>query len=290
VRHNRLVAAIVVLSIALTTALFVPTQRDAHAAIGGLTWSDEFDGTTIDRTRWRFELGEIAGANNELQYYTDSTRNAALDGNGHLVITARRENPTGQLCRFGTPCEYTSARLITAGIFTQRYGRFEARMQVPRGQGLWPAFWLLGDNMPEVGWPAAGEIDVMENIGKEPRSVHASVHGPGYSGAEAPTGVTHTRADLAAGFHTFRVDWAPRLIVWYLDGVEYFRVTPANLSSDDRWVFDRPFYLLLNLAVGGNWPGNPDATTRFPQSLLVDYVRVWAYTEDDGVTEPGGID
>ena len=257
----------------------VPTQSDVRGVIGTtITWQDEFDApsdSVVDATRWSFETGEPGRANGERQWYTDSASNASHDGAGNLVITARRENATGRQCQHGT-CEYTSARLITAGKFTQRYGRFEARMKMPRGQGVWPAVWLLGADMPTQGWPDAGEIDVMENVGKEPQTVYGTVHGPGYSGADGKAGTRRADAPLADAFHTYRVDWTPNRIVWFLDGVEYHRVTPSDLRGRD-WVFDRPFYLLVNLAIGGTWPGNPDADTEFPARLLVDYVRVWGY-------------
>jgi beta-glucanase (GH16 family) len=229
----------------------------------------------VDRSRWDFELGQPGVANRERQYYTDSDRNAAHDGQGNLVITARRENPGDRWCHYG-PCEYTSARLITARTFAQRYGRFEARLKVPAGQGSWPAFWLLGTDMPRVGWPQSGEIDVMETVGRQPATVHGTVHGPGYSGSRGVLRSHSAARPLAEDFHVYRVDWGPNQIVWYLDDVEYARVTPADVRGN-RWVFDRPFYLLLNLAVGGVWPGNPDASTPFPMSLHVDYVRVWPH-------------
>lgn len=266
----------------ITLALLVAPMTDTAAAApppGPLTWSDEFEGAagaSPDRSRWRFDIGGGGWGNNEQQYYTDSTRNAAHDGSGNLVITARRENPAGYSCHYG-PCQYTSARLLTSGIFTQQYGRFEARMKLPRGQGIWPAFWMLGDNIGSVGWPASGELDIMENIGREPGNVYGTLHGPGYSGAES----IGSRYSLPGGqafadaFHTFSVDWSPNLIIWYVDGVEYGRKTPADLGGD-RWVFDHPFFMIMNLAVGGYWPGYPDASTTFPQTLTVDYVRVYA--------------
>lgn len=277
-RRPRPLLALAVLALA-AGMISLPGER-GEAAIGPLTWQDEFNaaaGTPVDPARWRFELGGGGWGNNEQQYYTNSTRNAVHDGQGNLIITARREN-AGLQCHYGA-CQYTSARLVTAGTFTQRYGRFEARMKLPRGQGIWPAFWMLGDNLGSVGWPAAGEIDVMENIGREPNTVYGTVHGPGYSGTEAVSGSRNLGRPLADAFHTFTVDWSPNLIVWYVDGAEYHRVAPGNLGGD-RWVFDHPFFMLLNVAVGGLWPGYPDASTVFPQSLTVDYVRVSAYTAD----------
>ncbi len=247
-------------------------------AIGPLTWSDEFNaaaGSAPDGSKWKYDIGGSGWGNNELQYYTNSTSNAAQDGNGNLVITARRENPANYQCHYGR-CEYTSARLLTADRFTQAYGRFEARIKVPRGQGLWPAFWMLGNDIGQVGWPNSGEIDIMENIGREPSNAYGTLHGPGYSGGAAissrytlPNGQA-----FADAFHTFTVDWEPNAVTWYVDGNQYARKTPADLNGN-RWVFDHPFFLIMNIAVGGYWPGNPDGSTVFPQTMTIDYVRVY---------------
>ncbi len=249
----------------------------ATPAAAAPTWSDDFHGpagSAPDPTKWVRETGGSGSGNNELQYYTDSSRNAALDGDGNLVITARRENPAGYQCWYGD-CRYTSARLNTAGKFTQRYGRFEARIKIPRGQGMWPAFWMLGDNIGSVGWPASGEIDIVENIGREPNVVHGSLHGSGYSGGASLSGKYDLGRPVADDFHVFTVDWAPDEIAFSVDGHEYERRTPADTRGKD-WAFDRPFFLILNLAVGGNWPGSPDSRTPFPQQMVVDYVHVFA--------------
>jgi beta-glucanase (GH16 family) len=244
-----------------------------------LVWQDEFDrpaGTAPDPAKWRYDIGGGGWGNAEHQYYTNRTDNASHDGNGNLVITARRNNPAGYQCWYGS-CQYTSARLLTNGTFTQAYGRFEARIQIPRGQGIWPAFWMLGDNFGQVGWPESGEIDIMENIGREPGTVHGTVHGPGYSGGGG-IGGSYTlpggRA-FADGFHVFAVDWEPGSITWSVDGNAYFRITPSDLRGN-RWVFDHPFFMIMNVAVGGQWPGYPDASTQFPQQMRIDYVRVYA--------------
>ncbi|MET8202821.1 family 16 glycosylhydrolase [Micromonospora taraxaci] len=269
-----------------TVALVVPPQPDrAEAAIGPISWQDEFNspaGTPVDQSKWRFDIGGGGWGNNERQYYTSSTSNAVHDGQGNLVITARRDNPANYQCHYGR-CEYTSARLLSAATFTQTYGRFEARIKIPRGQGIWPAFWMLGTG---GGWPDAGEIDIMENIGREPNTVYGTVHGPGYSGGGGITGSRTVGSPLADGFHTYRVDWEPNVITWYLDGVQYHRVDPARLGGN-RWVFDHPFFMILNVAVGGNWPGYPDGSTQFPQQMLVDYVRVSSYTSGGGDPAPG---
>lgn len=243
-----------------------------------LVFADEFDapaGTPVDTGKWNMEIGDNPN-NAERQYYTDSTANAVHDGQGNLVITARKENPADYQCWYGR-CEYTSARLNSAGKFSQAYGRFEARVKVPRGQGIWPAFWLLGDDFGDVGWPDCGEIDIMENIGREPSTVHGTIHGPGYSGEEG-IGAAYTLPDgqqFADDFHVFAIEWSPERIEWSVDGTVYQTRTPADLGGR-QWVFDHDFFVILNLAVGGYWPGDPDETTQFPQELVIDYVRVTA--------------
>ncbi|MFC5834396.1 RICIN domain-containing protein [Nonomuraea insulae] len=266
-------------ALATVIGMLLPMAGVASAAPapGPLVWSDEFNGSAgsaVDQSKWRFDLGGSGWGNNEQQYYTNSTRNAAMDGGGNLVITARRENPSNFQCHYGT-CQYTSARLLTSATFTRAYGRFEARMKLPRGQGIWPAFWMLGNDIGSVGWPNSGELDIMENIGREPSTVHGTIHGPGYSGGAGIGAPYSIGGAFADAFHTFAVDWSPNLIIWYVDGNEYQRRTPASLNGN-RWVFDHPFFMIMNLAVGGYWPGYPDASTTFPQALTVDYVRVYA--------------
>jgi len=240
-----------------------------------LIWADEFngpDGSGVDRAKWVPEVGGNGWGNNELEFYRDDPANAHVE-NGALVITAIKERYTsGAVTR-----DYTSARLKTQGTFEQTYGRFEARIQVPFGQGIWPAFWMLGNDIGSAGWPACGEIDVMENIGREPTIVHGTVHGPGYSGAAGIGGPYSLpdEAPFADDFHLYAVEWEPQAIRWYVDDTLYRTFTAAELPAGARWAFDHPFFMLLNLAVGGNWPGNPDATTEFPQRMLVDYVRVY---------------
>ncbi|MFD5091836.1 family 16 glycosylhydrolase [Amycolatopsis thailandensis] len=245
----------------------------SEAAVMAATFTDDFNGPAgagIDTSKWHFETGDNVN-NHERQWYTSGTNNAALDGQGNLVITAKKENPGNYNCWYGR-CEYTSARLSTQGQFTQTYGRFEARMKLPRGQGMWPAFWMLGADIGNVGWPNSGEIDIMENVGFEPNTVHGTIHGPGYSGAGG-IGAGYNGPNFSDDFHTYAVDWAPNQIKWYVDGNLYQTRTPADLNGN-RWVFDHPFYLILNLAVGGYWPGDPNSGTVFPQRLVVDYVHV----------------
>jgi beta-glucanase (GH16 family) len=244
----------------------------AHAT----TFTDDFDGpagSAPDGSKWIHEIGDNGGNNHELQYYTDSTSNAALDGDGHLVITARKANPARYTCWYGS-CRYTSARLNTAQSFSQAYGHFEARIKIPAGPGIWPAFWALGDDIGSTGWPGCGELDIMENVGFEPGTVHGTMHGPGYSGVAGP-GAAHSLPDgraFADDFHTFALDWSPGRVVWSVDGNAYQTRTPAD-TNGDPWVFDHPFFLILNLAVGGDWPGSPDGSTRFPARMVVDYVH-----------------
>jgi beta-glucanase (GH16 family) len=241
-----------------------------------LTWSDEFDGpdgSAPDQKKWSVETGGGGWGNNELEYYTARRTNSRVE-KGNLVIDALQEQFTGP---DGVTREYTSARLKTGKLFTQKYGKFEARIRIPKGQGMWPAFWMLGDDISAAGWPACGEIDIMENIGAEPGKIHGTIHGPGYSGGKS-LGAPYVVAsrDVADDFHVFGVEWEPNEIRFYVDGQLYETRTPADLPAGSRWVFDHPFFLILNVAVGGGWPGNPDASTKFPQEMLVDYVRVYS--------------
>ncbi len=235
-----------------------------------LVWSDEFEGTDIDATKWGFDLGGGGWGNSELEYYTSHTNNARIEG-GQLVIEARQESYGGS--------RYTSARLLTKGKWSWAYGRVEARIKIPRGQGLWPAFWMLGTNIDSVGWPTCGEVDIMENIGREPSIVHGTAHGPGYSGGNGIGGPYSLPggAALADDFHLYAVEWTTNQIKWFVDSEQYFVVTPANLPNGTTWVFTRPQFVILNVAVGGGWPGSPDGTTTFPQRMTVDYIRVYDY-------------
>ncbi len=238
---------------------------------GEVTFEDTFDGaagTLPDDARWVFETGGTGFGNEQLEFDTDRAQNASLDGEGHLAIVARREDFGGRT--------FTSARLSTKGTFSQAYGRFEARLQLPRGQGIWPAFWLLGDDVETTTWPACGEIDVMELRGQEPDTIVGSVHGPGYAGAGA-IHASHTLdvGTFADGFHVFAVEWEPERIRFFVDDTLYQTITPSLLAGR-TWVFDHPFRVIMNVAVGGNFVGDPDATTSFPQTMLVDHVRVTA--------------
>jgi beta-glucanase (GH16 family) len=242
-----------------------------------LVWSDEFsgrDGSLPDASKWTYDIGGSGWGNHELEYYTNRRENARVE-DGKLVITARREEYTGP---DGAKFNYTSARLKTQGLFSQVYGRFEARIKLPAGQGTWPAFWALGDNFASVGWPRCGEIDIMENVGKEPGINHGSLHGPSSAGATSDLTATimlPAGQKLSDDFHIYAAEWEPGTIRFYLDANLYATFTSAEWPAGGTWVFDQRFFLILNVAVGGDWPGSPDTTTTFPQTMLVDYVRVY---------------
>ncbi|MCC8251342.1 glycoside hydrolase family 16 protein [Saccharothrix luteola] len=248
---------------------------DAGVGTMAVTFAEEFNGpagTRPDASKWNTEVGDNNGNNREHQYYTTSASNAAMDGAGNLVITARKENPGNYNCWYGR-CQYTSARINTAGKFTTTYGKVEARMKMPRGKGIWPAFWMLGQDINSGNpWPGSGEIDIMEFLGHDLDTVYGTIHGPGYSGAGG-IGMAHNGPNFADGFHTFAIEWSPTGIAWSVDGNVYQRRTPADVGGN-QWVFNKPFFIILNLAVGGEWPGYPDATTTFPQQFVIDYVRV----------------
>jgi beta-glucanase (GH16 family) len=244
-----------------------------------IVWDDEFnqpDGSSPDPTKWGYDIGGGGYGNNELEYYTSRTNNARIEG-GQLVIEADQESYGGN--------NYTSARMLTKGKWSWAYGRMEARIQIPRGQGIWPAFWMLGTNIDSVGWPTCGEVDIMENIGKvsDQGTDHGTIHGPqgggDYNGG-AGVGSSYTLSSgaLADNFHIYAVQWTPNQIQWFLDTNLFFTATPASLPGGSTWVFSQPQFIILNVAVGGNWPGNPDGTTVFPQQMLVDYVRVYQQT------------
>tara|TARA_B100000809_G_scaffold77865_2_gene75727 strand:+ start:26043 stop:26882 length:840 start_codon:yes stop_codon:yes gene_type:complete len=233
-----------------------------------ISMQDEFDTNGApDGTLWNYNIGtgDNGWGNNELQYYTDRSENITVQS-GMLLITAEKEDYEGSV--------YTSARILTKGKFKQQYGRFEARIKLPYGKGMWPAFWLLGSNIDTVPWPGCGEIDIMEYKGQEPTTLHGSIHGPGYSGATPVTKTYMLENDrFDTGFHVFGIEWTPDYINYYVDDVLYNQITPAD--ADGQWVFDQPFYILINLAVGGSFAGAPNEETVFPQTMLVDYIRVY---------------
>lgn len=233
-----------------------------------LTWSDDFNGNAgqvPDAAKWTYDIGTGQGGwgNQELQSYTDSPDNVSLDGLGNLVITARRNGNS-----------FTSARINTKGLFTQQYGRFEARLKTPYGPGIWPAFWMLGANIETVNWPQCGEIDIMELRGQEPHIIHGTLHGPGYSGGNPITkGYALTDARFDTEFHLFAVEWSKDKIDFFVDDFLYQRIERGDAPGE--WVYDQPFFMILNVAVGGNYVGFPTDGTPFPQKMTIDYVRVY---------------
>lgn len=258
------------ISISILAGCVDETQTVTTLSVPVLQEEFDTDGAP-DINLWSYDIGDGSSeglpgwGNNELQYYTDRSENVTVE-NGFLVITAREESFEGS--------PYTSARLITKDKFEQAYGRFEARMRLPWGQGLWPAFWMLGADIDDNPWPGAGEIDIMEYRGQEPSTVLGSVHGPGYSAGEAITkSYTLENDRFDTGFHVFGVEWAPDYVNFYVDDVLYNQITPADVPGE--WVFNKPFYILINVAVGGSFVGSPNAETEFPQTMLVDYVRVF---------------
>ncbi len=238
------------------------------AKLNNLIMQDEFDTPGAPSTIfWNYDIGtgQNGWGNSELQYYTDREKNVTVQ-NGYLIITAHKESFNGS--------SYTSARLLTKGKFEQGYGRFEARMKLPWGQGVWPAFWMLGADIDSVGWPTTGEIDIMEVRGQDPSILLGTVHGPGYSGGQSISkSYTLKNGRFDTDFHVFGIEWGPSYINYYVDDVLYNQITPADVPGE--WVFNKPFFILINLAIGGNFVGPPNDQTVFPQTMLVDYVRVY---------------
>jgi len=255
------------------------TTTDPTDSIPGweLVWHDEFDGPNIDLTKWEHEVNGQGGGNNELQYYTDRELNSIID-NGKLAIRALKETYTGP---DGTR-EYTSARLRTKNKGDWKYGRFEIRAKLPLGQGLWPAIWMLPTDWVYGGWAASGEIDIMELLGQDPQKVYGTLHYGGQSPDNVQTGDSYSliTGSFSSSYHTFTLEWEENEIRWYVDGTLYATQTSWYSSSAPYPApFDQRFHIILNVAVGGNWPGNPDNTTTFPQTMLVDYVRVYKKIE-----------
>lgn len=255
---------------AASTLVSCEDSHDIKTKTWTLTWEDNFEGQAgdlPDATKWTYDIGNSGWGNNELQYYTNRPENVSLDGEGNLAIVAKKESFEGSY--------FTSARIKTQGLFSQQYGRFEARIKLPYGQGIWPAFWMLGDDIATNPWPACGEIDIMEYKGQQPSLIHGSVHGPGYSGGNPVTqtwGLRNDRFDDA--FHIFAIEWGPEYIYFFVDDVCYQEINPAD--CDGEWVYNDEFFMILNVAVGGDYVGWPsDTNTDFPQTMLIDYVRVY---------------
>jgi len=274
IKTNNTKSLIKIVSIPLIALLFLTItscstdETQTVTNFTNLVMSDEFDTEGAPNSAlWNYEIGtgNNGWGNNELQYYTDRTENIKVE-NGYLLISANKEDYNGS--------SYTSARITTQGLFEQTHGRFEARIRVPYGKGLWPAFWLLGSDCETNIWPQCGEIDIMEYLGDNPNTVFGSVHGPGYSAGEAITkDYTLENDRFDTGFHVFGIEWTKDYINYYVDDVLYQQITPEDVPGE--WVFNNPFYIILNVAVGGNFPGAPNSETVFPQTMLVDYVRVY---------------
>lgn len=250
-----------------------------------LSWSEEFNGAVgskPDATHWNYDMGGGGWGNNELEtYVNDATHAQIVDdpsaGDSRALQIQATKDAQGK---------YQSARLLSKGKVSAQYGYVEGRIRMSYGQGVWPAFWMMGTDNGTVGWPSCGEIDIMENIGNEKSMVHGTIHGPGYSGGNG-IGAAYTlpsSQQFKDGYHTFAVRWRPDAISWDVDGVVFETRTTADLPGGTTWAFNKPFFILLNLAIGGQWPGYPDATTVFPQTLRVDYVRVYTFNPPIGHT------
>jgi beta-glucanase (GH16 family) len=253
----------------IPTPLPIPVAADEGWE---LVWQDEFDGDAIDPSNWTYDIGGWGWGNGEAQFYTDLPENARVE-NGLLVIEARQEKYEDKY--------YTSARLITQGLQSFQYGRIEARIKVPSGKGMWPAFWMLGgdfdrnpDNPIESNWPDVGEVDIMEYIGKEPDLVLGTAHGPGYSGALGPSYWNRQEFEIADEFHTYAIEWDFDGISWFFDREHYGTLNREDVGERE-WVFDKEFFILLNLALGGQLAGPIGLDTKFPANVYVDYVRVY---------------
>lgn len=249
--------------------LFAPRPTPVAPPPGyTLVWHDEFEGKGIDPANWSYDTGAGGWGNGEMQYYTTRTENARIE-DGMLVIEARQEKYEGAY--------YTSARLKTQGLQAFQYGRIEARLKVPEGKGLWPAFWMLGSNFNGSNWPDCGEIDIMEYIGREPDLIMGTLHGPGYSSTLGFSQWNRQDYPIAEDFHVYAIEWDAQAIHWFYDGERYHTVTPADIGERE-WVFDQPFFFVLNLALGGQLPGPLGLDVTFPKQYLVDYVRVFQKT------------
>lgn len=258
-----------------------PSEAEVfHEPPGGWieTWRDDFDGpngSAPDASKWNVEVRET-GFNDELNYNTDDRKNSFMDGAGNLVLQAIQEQYVDASGVTSTQ-PYTSARLNTQGKVEQTYGKFEARIKLPPGgKGIWPAFWMLGGDIDAAGWPECGEVDILEMRGSAPSRILSSLHGPKYFGSDS----YNQPFALAGGtfsddFHVFRFEWTAEAVRFSVDGAPYFIKTAANVLNYGRdWVYDHPFFIILNLAVGGIFDGDPVASTVFPQQMLVDYVSV----------------
>jgi len=246
-------------------------------------WADEFDGpagSRVDSAKWHYDLGDgcqsgnCGWGNQEKEWYSSASENVSLNGQGQLQIVARPA-AAGLTCYYGA-CQYTSAKITTRGTLDVAPGRVEARIKLPAGQGLWPAFWLLGINIGAVGWPRCGELDIMENHGSDVTSTSSAMHGPGYSGN---TPFVHSyqlaASSFADDFHTFAVQWDSSRVMFFVDGTQHYVIQRDDVERHGDWVFGQPFFIILNLAVGGTFDGDPRSDAILPATMLVDYVRVY---------------
>ena len=267
INSNHVYSILCILAFTLVTSCDTDDTQEV-ITLTNIVLEDNFDVDGAPNPAiWGYDIGtgDNGWGNNESQYYTDRPENVVVE-NGMLKITAIQEQFEGS--------EYTSARISTKGLYARKYGRFEARIKLPWGQGIWPAFWLLGDNIDTVGWPQCGEIDIMEYRGQEPTIVHGSLHGPGYSGGNPITKSYELLNDrFDTDFHIFGIEWGEGYINFYVDDILYNQITPADVTGE--WVYDHEFFIIMNLAVGGSFAGAPNANTVFPQTMLVDYVRVY---------------
>ena len=246
-------------------------------------WSDEFDGLAggpVDPAKWTNDVGDgcdqrICGwGNNEKEYYSTDAENISTNGQGQLVIVGKVA-PAGLTCYYG-PCQYTSAKITTRGrLIVQPAGKLEARIKLPSGQGLWPAFWMLGSTCPQEPWPSCGEIDIMENKGSQAATTSSALHGPGYSG-QTPFAHAQTFGNSAVtDFHTYGVEWDTNSVTWLVDGVAHYQVARGELQQYGPSVLGKSFIVILNLAIGGRFDGDPLSDSIFPATMIVDYVRVF---------------
>ena len=269
INHKSWKLALIIIGLSITMSSCNEDENQVVTTKFNLVMEDNFDVDGAPNPNiWAFDIGGNGWGNNELQFYTDRTDNVVVQ-NGYLIITAKQENYQG--------ASYASARLKTQNLFNQKYGRFEARIKLPQGKGLWPAFWMLGSNFEQDGWPQCGEIDIMEYLGNKPVEVFGTLHGPGFAGAESISKkYTLQNGRFDTDFHVFGIEWTENYINWYVDDVLYSQITREKVAEEGgEWVFDNEFFMILNIAVGGNLPGNPDANTIFPQRMIVDYVRVY---------------
>jgi beta-glucanase (GH16 family) len=277
---SKRIAAVLVAALSASLCIGAGATAPATAVTKyKLLWSQEFNDKKVGRLSskvWDYDLTDGYGwGNSEQEYYTNSLRNVKVDGKGNLVITALRLSDTDPILDHCFSCTYTSARIKTAGITGFRYGRMVARMKLPTETGTWPAFWMLGGSLIKGGtWPESGEMDIVETAGAAPNVVHGTVHGPGYSGGNGRGSTYYAPNPVSNGFHTYAIDWLPNKIVFTFDGHPYFTMTPAD-TGGNRYVFNQEFFLILNLAMGGEFTGDTDPAVK-SSTMTVDWIRYYS--------------